>query len=364
MTRWGALVATYRRPDTVRICLKLLLEQTRRPDEIIVVAAEGDELTQEETFADLRAQLGTQTRLIFVRSAKGLTRQRNAGIAHIGTETCLFLDDDCFAPPEFVDQLMQVFDADHERLVGGVAGIPLEGAVAQSWWEAQNAGAPLAGASAAPAGIGDWLKSWKSEARRGLERWNARYVGAVFPPVHFDPKFALPSSLRDPSLKAVSWLPGGCTAYRTDALRRFKFCEAFAGYAAAEDVEFSYRVGREYCLVRNEAAILYHMQVGSGRPDPRRMVFSSLLNLAYIARTAMPQDRALREFVLAHHLRASRAHALMGFLGRRGLGEWRAGLEAYRATEDLFNASEGGVDAKYREVCERWERESRHSRSS
>ena len=89
--------------------------------------------------------------------------------------------------------------------------------MAQTWWAAQNQGAPVVGLPASQAGVGDWLKARRSEARRGLERLTARYVGAVFPPVHFDPKFPLPSSLRDPSLKAVSWLPGGCTAYRTDA---------------------------------------------------------------------------------------------------------------------------------------------------
>lgn len=352
-TSWGALIATYRRPDTVRECVRLLLEQSRAPEEILVIAPEADTTTTPEAFESLRPALEARTRFVFAKGPRGLTRQRNFGLPLIRSEVCLFLDDDCFAPPDFAERLIRIFDEDVDRVVGGAAGLPVEGASAQAWWAARCGDEGGARAALGERRQGALARA-RSAARRSLGRSLARYVGAAFPPEEFSVKHALPAALESPARSAEPWLPGGCTAYRAEVLRAFRFCESFHGYSAAEDVEFSYRVGRHHCLVRCNDAPVYHMQVGSGRPDHAMMTFSTLLNLAYIARTAMPPSPRLRRFVLQHHRRSTRARGLLGLLGRRGLSDWRAARAGVSAASRLLDAPEGSVQQTYEETCAAW----------
>jgi len=55
------------------------------------------------------------------------------------------------------------------------------------------------------------------------------------------------------------WLCGGATVWRREVLDKYKFDEWFKGYGFPEDLDFSYRVGKEYKLVVVYSAKVRHL---------------------------------------------------------------------------------------------------------
>lgn len=56
----------------------------------------------------------------------------------------------------------------------------------------------------------------------------------------------------------TQWLPGGVTVWRREVLEKFQFDENLKGYGYIEDLDFSYRVGKEYKLLSLAEAQLIH----------------------------------------------------------------------------------------------------------
>jgi len=115
----SVLVITYRRPDDVRRCLGALLEQTRPPDEIVVVSHAGDA----ETAAALgtfvaRRDVARRVRPVTV-SRVGILPAEQAAIAHAEGEILCFIDDDAVAPPDWIAKLLAHYE---DSAVGGVGG--------------------------------------------------------------------------------------------------------------------------------------------------------------------------------------------------------------------------------------------------
>jgi len=57
----------------------------------------------------------------------------------------------------------------------------------------------------------------------------------------------------------TQWLKGGATTWRKEIFDEYKFDEHFTGYAHCEDVDFSYRVGKEYKMFVVSDAEIRHM---------------------------------------------------------------------------------------------------------
>jgi len=65
----------------------------------------------------------------------------------------------------------------------------------------------------------------------------------------------------------VDWLPSGASVWRTSVFERFRFDEWYEGYSYLEDLDFSYRVGKEYRLAVVADARYRHLQAPAGRGD-------------------------------------------------------------------------------------------------
>src|ERR1700722_15480429 len=92
MDRWDALVAA----------VESSLEQTVRPDEVVVVIDYNEELYR-------RAALelsGAQVLVLTNRSTKGLSGARNTGVAMSSGDIVAFLDDDAYAEPDWLEHLV------------------------------------------------------------------------------------------------------------------------------------------------------------------------------------------------------------------------------------------------------------------
>lgn len=103
MDRWDDIVAA------VQSCV----DQTVKPDEIVVVIDHNEELRSRATLEFTDALVVTN------HSTKGLSGARNSGIASSSGDVIAFLDDDAFAEPDWLERLMMPL---RDPSVAGVGG--------------------------------------------------------------------------------------------------------------------------------------------------------------------------------------------------------------------------------------------------
>ncbi|WP_309064578.1 glycosyltransferase family 2 protein [Microbacterium sp.] len=110
------VVATYRRPEHVRTCLRHLEAQTVAPARIVVVDASPDDLTaavvREFPHVDYRRNdLGVGT----------LAASRAIGSHDADEDVVAFIDDDAYAEPEWLERILAAYAPDDVGAVGGRA---------------------------------------------------------------------------------------------------------------------------------------------------------------------------------------------------------------------------------------------------
>lgn len=122
-TTASVVIATYNRPDHVRICLEHLARQTLQPVETVVVDASPDTRT-----ADVVAGF---TGVTYLRNNRGLghtATSRAIGLANTTAEVVAFVDDDAYAEPDWLAELVRRYQDGRVGAVGGRArnGLPGE----------------------------------------------------------------------------------------------------------------------------------------------------------------------------------------------------------------------------------------------
>jgi glycosyltransferase involved in cell wall biosynthesis len=112
----SVMICTYHRARDLQRCLAALDEQTRRPDDIIVVARQDDH----ETHGVLATFGGNSLIRVVSVSVPGLVAARNAGLDALRTDLVAMIDDDTVPSPCWLKRVEHHFLA-NERL-GGLGG--------------------------------------------------------------------------------------------------------------------------------------------------------------------------------------------------------------------------------------------------
>ena len=113
----GIAIASYRRPDDLKRCLKALSEQNRPPDDVIVVVRADDEATKDTVAAAADGRL--PVRQLFV-DAPGTVPARNVALKHCRTDILSFIDDDTMPHRDWLERIVPYFAVD--PTLGGLGG--------------------------------------------------------------------------------------------------------------------------------------------------------------------------------------------------------------------------------------------------
>jgi len=247
------IICTYKRPEAI---LKLLLsveKQTVYPDQILVVDASQDTLTQtvctQNNFANLNYFHVSEEH-------KGLTKQRNFGVSKTAqnTEVIAFLDDDIVLDPDYFEKILGVYARFPEAL--GVGGYIKNGVE----WKQGHAPTP------------DYFEYdgyYRKDGSRFLLR---KKLGLApdRPPAHL-PDFSHGRSVSflPPSGKIyeVEQFMGGVASYRKSVFDQIEFSTYFEGYGLYEDADFTLRLSKLGKLYVHTGAQVAHHHDASGRPD-------------------------------------------------------------------------------------------------
>ncbi len=282
------IICTYRRAREVQNLLGALGAQTRAPDETIVVDASPDGETEKVVRAFCAKQVVPNLRYFKAPpEQRGLTRQRNYGIARAAGEVVAFLDDDTIPEPDYFAATLDCFERHPEAVaVGGYITNEVE-------WQRAN------GHAHAPGGA---VYKWGAWERREAVRWRLRESfglaselppGWMPPAGHGRPIGYLPPDGED---HRVEFLMGCSFAWRREVFTRRRFSTYFAGYGLYEDMDFCVGAAQDGALYLCTRARLAHHHAPAGRPNQFRYGEMVVRNGWLVWRKRWPQP-PLRERV-------------------------------------------------------------------
>ncbi|MCP5124568.1 MAG: glycosyltransferase family 2 protein [Gammaproteobacteria bacterium] len=243
MSAISVIIATFNRPDDLRICLEHILRQVIQPIEVIIVDSSPNDRSRVvvESFND--------DLLRYFSSIKGLTRQRNLGIGKLNpnSEWCLFLDDDAVVDINCIKKFKEIIKLNNnDSNLGGVGGI--DGNMSPTSFMRRL-----------------FLLPEFSFNRAGLKK--SGY--AVYP---------IAAGTQVIETQALN---GFMMAYATKVFRDFLFDEHFSDYGYGEDLDFSCRVAGKYRLIIDTSWRCEHRQSPVSRLSLKRLFKMQLVNHHY-----------------------------------------------------------------------------------
>jgi GT2 family glycosyltransferase len=243
----SVIVPTKNRAADLERMLPTLLSQTRLPEELIIVDQSCDEDTRKvvESFAgDSKATDHHQPDIVYLYDPTlvGAGGARNVGIEHARGEILVFLDDDVLLEPEFLHELLVVYQEYPDA--GGVSGVVTNYAL-------------------------------PPRSTRLLRRlfWTG--------PFHDErqPVYWRADELRDHQPVRVRRFASNVMSIRREALADDRFDPFYAG--PGEDVELTWRVHERHPLLIAPRARLFHVRSKAGRP-PEDWIREDAFSLYYL----------------------------------------------------------------------------------
>lgn len=275
--KFSLIICTYMRPTPLLKLLQSVKTQTLYPNEILIV----DGSTNRETRAMLEQNRFQHLNYFLVsKEDKGLTKQRNYGIARVGKEMDIvcFLDDDTVLEPDYFEQLLKTFEIHPEAL--GVGGYINNETPWQK--ECENELVKIDEFS---------YDGWKRKDGSRFVLRKKLGLDSDCPP-GFSPLFSHGRSVGflPPSGKTyqVAQVMGGVSAFKKSVFDTFQFATYFEGYGLYEDADFSLRVAKTGKLYLNTAAKLNHYHNPSGRPNQYQYGKMVVRNGYYVWRVKNP----------------------------------------------------------------------------
>ncbi|MBF2029633.1 MAG: glycosyltransferase family 2 protein [Oscillatoriales cyanobacterium C42_A2020_001] len=332
---WGLIVATYQREQILPQCLKLAVEQTRKPTEIIVIdASDNWESTRDKVMSEI-ATTAPDIRWIYTAAnQRGLPLQRNQGLDLATADILFFLDDDSLMYPDCAEEILKVYEADSDGVVVGVQAALVDALPSDVVVEDEQK----------PVGwkIEQWIPGvvklqrfvWKHIFLMNNEVLCVPYYGDF-------PSYSVPQPLLDLNAQFMRIFHGCRMTFRRDAIAKERFEPLLLYYALNEDMDASYRVSSHGLLLEAANAKLHHFQSNSGRLSRFVVTALSALNQAVCVRrysNDLKRDRT-RFYILTS--RRVLAEFFKDGLSRRWtFPQLRGILTAFRYAPAIFSLPE------------------------
>lgn len=267
---YSLAIATYNRADTLLTCLKLAVTQSRPPSEIVIVDSSDDWARTKQRALDEIGPLAPDVRWRYEQAkTRSSATQRNEAIQLASTGVLFMIDDDSFMYPECAARVMAIYDADTAERVVGVG--PMESAASPLSRDAPPDNEHIVGG---PPSLKDRLR-FQVQSLVMVERLLLPYDPDY-------PDHPVPKGLLQLDVAATRYLSGMRMTWRTGPARKVMFDETLQRYAAAEDMDFSYRISRFGVIVNALRARLFHAQDPSARLTQHTRALLGMTNLAYL----------------------------------------------------------------------------------
>lgn len=254
--KFSLIICTYKRPQALLRLLKSIKFQTLYPNEILIVDGSPDESTH------CMLEQNYFSNLIYFKVEerdRGLTKQRNYGIAHVNEESGVvcFLDDDTVLNPEYFFEVITVFK--NNSGITGVGGVSIND---NKWFKKEE---KVKYGKKDYFHLNDFVikEANRNKMRNYLGLQSDRMPGIM-------PEFSHVRTCGYPldgKNYEVDLLIGMSMSFRKVVTDRISFSPYFEGYGLYEDADFSLRAlkfGKNVICTR---AQLEHHHDAAGRPN-------------------------------------------------------------------------------------------------
>jgi len=339
---YSLAIATYNRADTLLTCLRLAVAQNRPPSEIVVVDSSDDWARTRQRALDEVGRLAPNVRWRYEQArTRSSATQRNEALALASTGVLFMIDDDSFMYPECAERVMAIYDADTAARVVGVG--PME-----------SAASPLS--PQAPAD-NEHMVSGPTSLKARL-RWQVASLAMVerllLPYDTSYPDHPVPPGLEKLDFVPTRYLSGMRMTWRTGPARKVMFDETLQRYAAAEDMDFSYRISRFGVIVNALRARLFHAQDPSARLTQHTRALLGMTNLAYLyKRNGQAPNTLLLRYTGRVLTRIAVDLARDLSRGRASMPYVRADLRALQTIGEMASIDKGRLTEWYLKVQDR-----------
>lgn len=252
-----AVVPTANRSRVLKQTLESLAAQNYQPEELIIVDASEDGLTEmicQQHFEGLRTVIRYQK-----AAKKGAAVQRNQGVEGIDKPVVFFFDDDIKFETGCIERLWNCIQSDDK--IGAVNAM-----ITNQQYHT-------------PGKLTRFMYRFMSG--KNLESYAGKCIGPAWNLLPED-KDALPDQ------NEVEWLNTTCTLYKTAALPNPVFPVTFKGYSLMEDLALSLEIGKKWKLYNVRKARIFHdSQAGEHKNSVLRISRMELVNRHYIMRNVL-----------------------------------------------------------------------------
>ncbi|WP_456378756.1 glycosyltransferase family 2 protein [Lutibacter sp.] len=283
--KFSLIICTYMRPKAIIELLNSVQKQLLYPNEIIVV----DGSTNNKTNTILKENTFKNLQYFKVKdSERGLTKQRNYGIAKVSKDinVVCFLDDDIVLTPSYFHNLLKTYQKYPNA--GGVGGYILN----EINWRKQQPNEIIKYTEYV---IDGYIRNLGS---RNVLRKKLGLLPNTPPCImpDFSNGFSVASLPPNNSIYKAEYFMGGVSSFKKDVVDTIKFSTYFVGYGLYEDLEYCLRVSKKHQLYVNTGATLYHYHEADGRPNKYTYGKMVVRNGWYVWRTKYPNPSLKARF--------------------------------------------------------------------
>ncbi len=259
----SVVICTRNRLEYLERCIASLLQQTRLPDEIVIVDdCSSDELNVFEFFRKeifqqslrIKSLIGFETSLVLLKNKhhSGIVLSRNLGIKTAKGDIVAFMDDDSFAHKDWLKN-MELSYEDNRRIVG----------------------------------VGGPIVETGRKASFALKRpiRNLSFISAKEGRVVFKYRISRFSDRKFLPVKFVTFLLGGNMSFRRDVLVDIGGCDArYTGNGYHEETDMSFNASSKGKILFNPNVLTFHesAKIGGNREfDFDSFLFYMFRNTAF-----------------------------------------------------------------------------------
>ncbi|WP_158727933.1 MULTISPECIES: glycosyltransferase family 2 protein [unclassified Flavobacterium] len=282
--KFSLIICTYLRAEPLVLLLNSVKEQTKYPDEILVI----DGSTNQNTELILSDNQFDHLNYYSVPPQhRGLTKQRNFGLDQVASSSDIvaFLDDDTKLSPTYFEELINTFAAD--ETISGVGGV----AVNENRWSITVPDKEY-DANRYFQFEGFVYKEGQRNVVRNYLGLNSNVGPGRIPEYSHGKTCGFPLTGR---IYEVDLLVGMSFAFRKRVFDSLRFSTYFEGYGLYEDADFSIRALQFGKNVINTKVQLNHYHHPSGRPNSYKYGKMVVRNGWYVWRTKNPKPTFIHQ---------------------------------------------------------------------
>lgn len=252
-------IPTYNRTAELIEVFKSILNQTKKPREIIIVDDSDTDIIEEliTNWQTVFIKRNIQTKYIRNTRGKSLTKARNIGIENVSGDILLFLDDDVILEKDYLDRLTDIYSQIPSAI--GVQGL---------------------------------ITNYEKTPRKRL-LFNKIFLIGYFS--KNDCKVLPSTNVTYPcepdKIISCQWISGANQSYRCAIFDEFQYDENLVRYSYKEDVDFSYRIFKKYpnSLYITPYARLEHKESDIARlPNQKRITMEYVYSFYFFYKNFSP----------------------------------------------------------------------------